>query len=162
MAGSTGTRADTRGTSNIGKTGGSGEVRRAVATAAARRAVGEYGERVAVRMLTDSGMRIVDRNWRCREGELDIVAVDGDCLVFCEVKTRQGNAYGVPAEAVTRAKAARLRRLAGAWLSAHPEGRDSDEGGWAARPRGGIRIDVIAVTRPRRGAAVVEHLRGVC
>lgn len=98
-------------------------------------------------------MLIVDRNWRCRDGELDIVALDGDCLVFCEVKTRRGTAYGGPAEAVTRAKAARLRRLVGAWLTAHPE----RPGEFAQ-----VRVDVIAVTRPRAGAAQVEHLRGVC
>lgn len=139
-----------------GSVGGSGGIRRAEATAAARRAVGAYGERVAVRVLTEAGMRVVDRNWRCREGEIDIVAVDGDCLVFCEVKTRRGSAYGGPAEAITRAKAARLRRLAGAWVTAHA-------GGAGNAPRfGDMRIDVIAVIRPRAGAAQVEHLRAVC
>lgn len=164
MAGSTagGSAAETVGTGSVGGSGGSGwsggsgGIRRAEATAAARRAVGAYGERVAVRLLTEAGMRVVDRNWRCREGEIDIVALDGDCLVFCEVKTRRGSAYGGPAEAVTRAKAARLRRLAGAWLTAHAEGSDG------FRRFGDVRIDVIAVTRPRAGAAQVEHLRAVC
>lgn len=134
-------------------TGGSDTARRAGATAAARRALGAYGERVAERVLTDAGMRILDRNWRCHEGELDIVALDDDCLVFCEVKTRRSGAYGFPAEAVTAVKAARLRRLAGAWLSAH-----AGRGLWF----GSVRIDVIAVTRPPAGAAHVEHLRGAC
>lgn len=143
----------TGGSAGSGGPGAPGGVRRAEATAAARRAVGAYGERVAVRALSEAGMLIVDRNWRCRDGELDIVALDGDCLVFCEVKTRRGTAYGGPAEAVTRAKAARLRRLVGAWLTAHP-----DRAGEFAQ----VRVDVIAVTRPRAGAAQVEHLRGVC
>lgn len=154
MAGTgTGAAARAIGTCNDETTGGSDRARRAVATAAARRAVGAYGERVAVRALTEAGMRIIDRNWRCVEGELDIVALDDDCLVFCEVKTRRGSSYGGPADAVTRAKAARLRRLAGAWLAAHGD-----------RPERfrEVRIDVVAVTRPQAGAAQVEHLRGVC
>ncbi len=123
------------------------------ATAAARRAVGAYGERVAARAFEAAGMRIVERNWRCRQGELDIVAIDGDCLVFAEVKTRRGNAYGAPAEAVTAAKAARLRRLVGAWLAAHADPMVRFDQ---------VRIDVVAVHRPPSGAAHVEHLRGVC
>ncbi len=66
----------------------------------AKDAVGQYGERVAAQHLIDSGLEILDRNWRCRDGELDIVARDGDVIVFCEVKTRSSTAYGDPAEAV--------------------------------------------------------------
>lgn len=124
------------------------------ATAAQRRAVGAYGERVAARALTESGMRIVDRNWRCRDGELDIVALDGECLVFCEVKTRRSTSFGTPVEAVTRAKAQRLRRLAGLWLA-----EQTDRASTAYQQ---IRIDVLAVTCPRSGPALVSHLRGVC
>ncbi len=131
----------------------SGGVRCAVPTAAARRAVGVYGERVAAQALAEAGMQILDRNWRCREGELDIVALDGSTLVFCEVKTRRSSAYGAPVEAVTATKAARLRRLAGAWLAEH-----TDPG----VPHAELRIDVVSVLRPRSGAAQVEHLRGVC
>ena len=68
-----------------------------------RSALGSYGERVAVRALTDAGFSVLDRNWRCRDGELDVVARDGDALVFCEVKTRTGTGFGHPAEAVTPA-----------------------------------------------------------
>lgn len=114
----------------------------------AKDAVGAYGERVAVRHLQQEGLRILATNWRCREGELDIVAADGDVLVVCEVKTRSSRAYGVPAEAVVGAKAARIRRLSASWLAEHGSGwRD-------------IRFDVVSVVRSRRGAAEVEHLTG--
>ena len=112
-------------------------------------AVGDYGERVAVRHLTGSGMQVLERRWRCRYGEIDIVALDGDCLVVCEVKTRRSSRAGSPLEAVTPAKLARLRLLCGAWLAAQDH------------RFGGVRIDVVAVLLPRRGAAVVEHLKAV-
>jgi putative endonuclease len=115
----------------------------------AKDGLGRYGENVAVEHLRAAGLVVVARNWRCEHGEIDIVARDGDVLVVCEVKTRSNTAFGPPAEAVTRTKAARLRRLAGAWLQEHP-----------VRPAG-VRIDVVAVLRPQRGAAQVEHLRGV-
>jgi len=70
------------------------------------RAVGDYGEQVACAHLTDAGLEVLERNWRCDQGELDIVARDGDTLVFCEVKTRRSDRFGSPLEAVTRAKAA--------------------------------------------------------
>ncbi|MFG1923680.1 YraN family protein [Cryptosporangium sp. NPDC048952] len=114
----------------------------------AKQAVGAYGERVALRYLQQSGLVVLDRNWRCAEGELDIVARDGDALVICEVKTRRGEQYGVPAEAVVAAKAARLRRLATHWIRAtgvHP---------------GTVRFDVVSVRPQRSGAARVDHLRG--
>lgn len=113
------------------------------------RAVGDYGERVACAHLEERGYEVLDRNWRCEAGELDVVAARGDTLVFCEVKTRRSTRFGGPAEAVTRAKAARLRRLAVAWLRAH--GHRS--------PR--IRVDVLAVQLPRSGPPTVEHLEGV-
>jgi putative endonuclease len=76
----------------------------------------------------------VARNWRCRDGELDVVARQGRAMVFCEVKTRTSTAFGTPAEAVTYTKRARIRRLAARWL---------DE--WSGpRPRQ-IRFDVAAV-----------------
>jgi putative endonuclease len=118
-----------------------------VAMTNARRAVGAYGERLAARYLTDAGLVILDRNWRCRHGEIDIVARDGDAVVFCEVKTRRGDAFGEPADAVVAAKVRRLRRLAAQWLSAT-----------GARP-GEVRFDVVSVLPQRRGAARVEHLR---
>jgi putative endonuclease len=112
-------------------------------------AVGSYGERVAARVLIDAGMVLLDRNWRDRTGELDIVARDGEVIVFCEVKTRRSDAFGTPAEAVGPAKARRLRRVAAAWFAAHPH------------LRGEARFDVVSVRPQPRGAAVIEHLRDV-
>ncbi|HEX2177146.1 MAG TPA: YraN family protein [Nocardioidaceae bacterium] len=114
-----------------------------------RSAVGRYGEDVAARHLADAGMEVLARNWRCDLGEVDVVARDGDTLVICEVKTRCGLDYGTPLEAVTVRKMARLRRLAARWLAEsghHP-------------PQ--VRIDVVSVLLRGRGAALVEHLRGV-
>jgi len=115
----------------------------------AKDAVGRYGEDVAERHLLAAGWRVLDRNWRCRDGELDLVGMDGDELVVVEVKTRRSGTYGSPAEAVTRLKLARVRRLAAQWLAAHDVRAAS------------VRIDVIAVVLPRSGAAVVDHLVGV-
>jgi len=115
----------------------------------AKDAVGRYGEEVASRYLAETGMVILDRNWRCPQGEIDIVARDGDVLVVCEVKTRSGAGFGSPVEAVTPVKAARLRRLAGLWLSVHE-----------VRPRE-VRLDVVGVLRSARGPAAVEHVQGV-
>lgn len=117
----------------------------------ARGALGRYGEDLAARLLADAGMSVLERNWRCRSGEIDIVAKDGDALVVCEVKTRRAGAFEHPMAAVTPAKADRLRRLAGLWL--HRSG--------GAPPPGGVRIDLIGVVLPRRGAPVAEHARGV-
>jgi putative endonuclease len=111
--------------------------------------VGEYGEQLAAEHLAADGMQILDRRWRCEIGELDIVAADQGCLVVCEVKTRRSTVAGVPFEAVTPRKRARLRRLAAAWLAAH-------DSGWPE-----VRIDIVSVMVPRRGAPVIEHLRGV-
>lgn len=75
--------------------------------------LGRRGEDLAAAHLEDLGLVILSRNWRCQEGELDIVATDGLChLVICEVKTRSGDGFGTPAEAVTRGKRRKLRRLA--------------------------------------------------
>ncbi len=115
----------------------------------AKDAVGRYGEDVAARYVQDAGWRLLDRNWRGPDGELDIVAMDGSALVTVEVKTRRGVGFGYPAEAVTPRKVARLRRLTAQWVAAHD-----------ARPRS-IRIDVIGVLLPRSGAARVEHLVGI-
>lgn len=99
-----------------------------------RRILGRRGEELAAQYLTDLGLVVLERNWRCREGELDIVATDGIGRVYiCEVKTRSGTGYGTPAEAVTRGKRRKIRRLAGLWLSAHLSG-------W--RP---LQFDVISV-----------------
>lgn len=115
----------------------------------AKDGLGMYGEKVAVAHLLACGLTILDRNWRCEIGEIDIVARDGDTLVFCEVKTRSSTRCGDPLEGVTPQKAARLRRLAARWL-ARQEVRPAE-----------VRIDLVGVLRPDRGAALVEHVRGV-
>jgi putative endonuclease len=112
-------------------------------------ALGAYGERVAARHLTEEGLVVLDRNWRCEAGEIDLVLRDGEVLVFCEVKTRSGTAYGHPLEAVDRVKADRMVRLADRWIEAH------------AVVAPDVRYDVVAVLRPLRGAARVEHVRGL-
>lgn len=110
--------------------------------------LGLDGEAAASVQLERAGMRILDRRWRCRHGELDIVALDGETVVFVEVKTRRGLAYGHPFEAITPAKVRRLRLLAGLWMEA--TGR-----------RGHVRLDAVAVIAPRTGSWQVEHLRGI-
>ncbi|MCE2806984.1 MAG: YraN family protein [Actinobacteria bacterium] len=86
---------------------------------AGRRALGSYGENLAARWYEEHGYVLVSRNWRCREGEIDLVLTRARLLVFCEVKTRSSNAYGSPAAAVTPAKQARLRKLGMRWIDAH-------------------------------------------
>ena len=118
-------------------------------TARQRSALGAYGEALAARHLTDKGMVLLDRNWRCELGELDLVLRDGRILVVCEVKTRSSLAYGTPLECVTEQKAARLRRLAARWLTEH-----------AVRPDE-VRIDLVGVLVPAGGPAEVDHVEGV-
>lgn len=116
---------------------------------AAKDVLGRRGEELAARHLAALGLTIVERNWRCSQGEIDIVALDAGEVVFVEVKTRSSVAFGHPLEAITPAKLARLRRLAAAWCGAHPGSHDR------------IRIDVIAVIAPFRGEVQVEHLKRV-
>jgi putative endonuclease len=85
-----------------------------------RRALGAHGETVAAAWYADNGYEVVARNWRCRDGELDLVVRRGRVFVFCEVKTRSSDFFGAPAEAVNRTKQARIRRLAARWLSESP------------------------------------------
>jgi putative endonuclease len=136
-------------TDPLARLGGAGDQRQGRDMTRASDAVGAYGERVAARILADAGMRIIDRNWRCRTGEIDLVALDGATVVFCEVKTRRSGRFGEPVNAVVPGKARRLRRLAAEWLGA--AGVRADE----------VRFDVVSVLAPLRGAAEVEHLRGV-
>jgi len=117
-----------------------------------RQALGAYGERAAADYLHAQGLEILDRNWRRREGELDIVARDGDCLVVCEVKTRRSLAYGSPLESVTWRKAARLRLLAGFWIQEHPD---------LTRATRSVRVDVVGVILPYGGGPQLSHLIGV-
>lgn len=116
----------------------------------ARGALGRYGEKLAARRLAEAGIVILDRNWRCREGEIDLIALDADALVVCEVKTRRSGVYEHPMAAVTPAKAERLRLLAERWLERN-----------GGPPPGGVRIDVVGVVVPDRGAPAVEHVKGV-
>lgn len=111
--------------------------------------LGRLGEQLAAEYLQQTGIRILDRNWRCADGELDIVAAERRVLVACEVKTRSGVAFGSPLEAISRRKQARLRRLAVGWIQAH--GVLFDE----------VRIDVIGLVRDRAGHFTIEHVRGV-
>ncbi len=119
------------------------------ATAASRRALGQYGERLAARHLCAQGMVLLDRNWRCDEGEIDLVLREGDVLVVCEVKTRSSLDRGTPHEAVDDAKLERLHRLAGRWALAHD----------VTPPD--VRVDLVAILRPARGPSVLEHVAGV-
>jgi putative endonuclease len=111
-------------------------------------AVAAYGERIAMRTLALAGMEILDRNWRCAEGEIDLVARDDRALVFCEVTTRRNQRFGVRTEPVRPTRVQRLRAAAVAWLAAHP------------RQHGEVRFDVVSVWPQRKGPPRVEHLTG--
>jgi putative endonuclease len=109
----------------------------------AKDVLGRSGEQEAAKYLESHGLRILDRNWRSADGEIDIV------LVVCEVKSRTSVRYGTPLEAVSRAKRARLRRLAVQWLNAHGVRFDQ------------VRIDVIGLVYEGTGGFTIEHVRGV-
>ncbi|GGS94058.1 YraN family protein [Nonomuraea spiralis] len=109
--------------------------------------LGKQGEDLAAIYLEAKGMTILERNWRCRRGEIDIIAVDGQILVVVEVKTRSSRSHGTALESVNRAKLARLRMLAAKWLSAQ------------SRSFGAVRIDVIALER-FAGNFALRHIRG--
>jgi putative endonuclease len=111
--------------------------------------LGRSGEQAAAEYLESCGLRILDRNWRCAHGEIDIVAVERRALVVCEVKSRTGPGYGSPLEAVGRAKRSRLRKLAILWLNAH--GIRFDQ----------VRIDVVGLVYEGTGGFTIEHIRGV-
>ncbi len=112
-----------------------------------RQAIGAYGERLAARHLEERGLRVLARNWRCADGEVDLILRDGDDVVFCEVKTRRTTAFGPPAAAVDPRKVRKLRLLAVRWLA---------ESGTTARQ---IRFDVVEVFPQPRGAGRVVHIR---
>jgi putative endonuclease len=112
---------------------------------AAKDELGRRGEALAVAYLQRRGLVVLSRNWRCREGELDVVATDAARLVVCEVKTRSGTQFGEPAEAVTSQKAARIRRITQAWLAAHHVR-------WCE-----IRFDVLAVVVEPDRTVTVRH-----
>ena len=111
--------------------------------------LGRQGEAVAARWLEEQGYTVLQRNWRCAAGELDLIATHGRTTVFVEVKTRSSIAYGHPFEAITAVKAARLRRLAAEWCRTN------------GRMPGPTRIDAIAVLDAWGPDPSIEHLAGV-
>ena len=113
--------------------------------AAAKDVLGRRGEDLAAAYLQEQGLVVLSRNWRCRHGELDLVATDSRRLVVCEVKTRSGTRFGEPAEAVTWRKAHRIRRVTQAWLAAH-------QVRWCE-----IRFDVLAVVAEPGRPVTVQH-----
>ena len=104
-----------------------------------RQGVGRLGEQLACASLSERGYDIVERNWRCARGEIDIVARDGQCWVFAEVKTRRGRGAGLPEDGLTRRKAERLTELAQIYLHEHALGQVD----W--------RIDLVAIELDRQG-----------
>lgn len=111
--------------------------------------LGRRGEATAAEFLKDEGLLIVDRNWRCPAGEIDLVAVEGSTLVIVEVKTRSSDDFGQPLEAISAAKLERLYRLALTWARTH-ELRFS-----------GFRIDAVGVLDDGSGAPRIEHVRAI-
>lgn len=115
-----------------------------------RRATGASGEEVVARWLTGRGWRVLARNWRCRSGEIDIIAIEpGGAVVAFEVKTRRGLGYGDPLESITRAKLRRLRDLVCEWKLAQ-----GDAVGY-------VRLDAVGVLVDADGRARVRHLRNL-
>lgn len=113
--------------------------------------LGRAGEERAAHYFAHDGFDVVARNWRCSAGEIDLVAIDTHHVVVVEVKTRRGEAFGHPFEAVDARKRARLWRLAAAWAAAHRElvqGRR-------------LRIDAVAIIGPDPRTARLEHIRDV-
>lgn len=109
----------------------------------ARAELGRSGEDIASSMLLRGGFEVVERNYRCAHGEIDIVARRGSLLVFCEVKTRRSARWGDPSEAVNGPKRQRLRRLAAEWMRTRRPGAVE------------VRFDVVSVVV--RGGKVVAH-----
>lgn len=112
-------------------------------------ALGRVGEEVVARYLDRKGLHVLDRNWRCADGEIDIVALSDATLVVVEVKTRVGHGYGHPLEAINGAKLRRLQHLARAWRDTHPIRTD------------GIRIDAAAVIVDRTGKITLDYRKAV-
>ena len=117
--------------------------------AAHNRLLGRRGETIAARHLAGLGMVLLDRNWRCDAGEIDLVLRDRNVLVICEVKTRTSTDYGDPLEAVDQRKADRLRRLGARWLRVHDCHPDD------------VRIDMVGVLVRAGRPVEVEHVEGI-
>jgi putative endonuclease len=103
-----------------------------------RQVLGAEGEALAARWYEDNGYEVLDRNWRRREGEVDLIVRRGKTVVFCEVKTRSSDRFGTGAESVTEAKQRRIRRLAARWLSELTPA--------SGRARVEARFDVVSIT----------------
>jgi putative endonuclease len=116
---------------------------------AAKDELGKRGEDVALSYLCAAGYRLVDRNWRCAQGEIDLIVAQGGEVVFVEVKTRSSVKFGHPFEAITATKLARLRRLAAAWCAQ------------ADSPPRLIRIDAVAIVAAAGADPVIEHRQGL-
>jgi putative endonuclease len=114
-----------------------------------KRLLGQRGETIAARHLTSRGLVLLDRNWRCDLGEIDLVLRDGQVLVICEVKTRTPTDFGSPLEAVSQVKADRLKRLAFRWLRAHD-----------CHPVD-VRIDMVGVLVPPGRPGEIEHVEAI-
>ena len=116
-----------------------------------RAEIGALGEQLAVEHLSSLGLVVLARNWRCRYGELDIIATDeaNRTAVFVEVKTRTSDQFGGVEQAVTPDKVRRLRRLAALWLA-------GQDGSWAT-----VRIDVIGVRIGRQRSPEITHVQAV-
>ncbi|HEX4775161.1 MAG TPA: YraN family protein [Acidimicrobiia bacterium] len=113
-----------------------------------RRTLGARGEALVADWYVEHGYTVLDRNWRCRDGELDLVLERDSVIVFCEVKTRSSDRFGAPVEAITRVKQRRLRVLAAKWLDERrPSRRD-------------LRFDVASVMRTRDGRITLDVLEG--
>lgn len=112
-----------------------------------RQRTGQSGEDAAARHLTERGLRIVARNWRCRLGELDLVALEGATVIFVEVKAWRSRRFGPAAAAVDSRKQGRLVRLAQAFLQVH---------GWEGRS---CRFDVVALAPAAAGGWTVDWIR---
>lgn len=117
------------------------------------REIGAAGENLAARMLKECGYQIIDRNWRCRFGEIDIICRDPRSarLVFAEVKTRTTQQYGGAKRGIGREKYGRLRQLVSLWLSRNPD---------IGKGRG-ARIDLIAIDVSDGKIPVITHCRGI-
>lgn len=113
------------------------------------RGLGGAGEQLAAEHLLGLGYELLESNWHCRAGEIDLVMCDGEELVFVEVRTRRGDELGSPEESVNERKQERLRALALEWLAQHP----------AEREREAWRIDVVGVHLSRTGR--VEHINHI-
>jgi len=110
---------------------------------------GERGEALAARYLEEQGLIVLSKNWRCPDGELDLVLTDGHKVIVCEVKTRTSDNYGTPAEAVTDSKAARIRRLGRRWRTQYNVNHVE------------TRYDLVSILWPPGETPQVNHLKGV-